>query len=655
MRLLTLDSQGEATLVEFANDTIPCYAILSHTWEAEEVTFTELVNKSGKNKAGYRKIVLCGEQAARDNLRYFWVDTCCIDKSNKAEEQISINSMFRWYRRAAQCYVFLSDVSVHGNQANNQPATLSWEAAFRTSRWHTRGWVLQELLAPSTVNFFSREWEHLGDRTYLEQLIHEATAIPKLALQGAHLSRFSDKERFSWAQLRQTKFEEDKAYSLLGIFDVEIPIRYGEGVASSFKRLEEEIEKQNQCLRDLRSTDPSDDKKRIEDTKGGLLQESYSWILETSDFQQWYDDKHKSLLWIRGDPGKGKTMLLCGVIDKLEESMEKQATLSYFFCQAADSRINTATAVLQGLLYMLVRQQPSLASHFRKRHDQAGKPLFEGANAWIVLSDILRRVLQEPSMGPTYLIIDALDECVVDAQKLLDFIVQTTSETPRVKWIVSSRNWPSIGKSLDIIEQKVHLSLELNEASVSAAVTAYIRFKVDWLVKRNTLQPNVRLAIHQHLTLNAHGTFLWVALICQELLTVSGWRVEKKLQMFPPGLDALYRQMVDQIEASEESDLVKQILNVLSVVYRPLTLDELVSLVGPLDNLSNNYEALVEIIGFCGSFVTLRNHTISFVHQSVNQRKNFSCRNCIEVPYLLAPNIRIPSFSQDPSNPCVRG
>ena len=150
----------------------------------------------------------------------------------------------------------------------------------------TEEWTLQELLAPISVEFFSRERRKLGDKRSLRQQIHGITGISHAALMGATLSQFSDKERFSWIQCRQTKVEEDKAYSLLGIFDVEMPLRYGEGSASAFKRLDEEIDKLNKCLGDLRSTDPRHDKKRIGDTSSGMLEDSYRWILENPEFQR---------------------------------------------------------------------------------------------------------------------------------------------------------------------------------------------------------------------------------------------------------------------------------------------------------------------------------------------------------------------------------
>jgi hypothetical protein len=264
----------------------------------------------------------------------------------------------------------------------------TWEPAFRASRWFTRGWTLQELLAPSTVEFFSQEWVKLGDKTTLKMLTYKITSISPAALDGAPLSQFSVNERLRWKEGRETKREEDGAYSLQGIFSVDIAPVYGEGAAGAFKRLMDEIHKLERCVQDVRHTDPRDDKKRIEETKGGLLADSYRWVLDDATFQQWQQDPHSRLLWVKGDPGKGKTMLLCGIIDELHRSLPQTASLAYFFCQATDSRINSATAVLRGLLYMIVKQQPSLVSHVRQKHDDAGKALFEDANAWVALTEI---------------------------------------------------------------------------------------------------------------------------------------------------------------------------------------------------------------------------------------------------------------------------
>ncbi|KAH7346491.1 hypothetical protein BKA65DRAFT_428866 [Rhexocercosporidium sp. MPI-PUGE-AT-0058] len=612
MRLLYYNRDGDFSLAEFFKRAIPEYAILSHTWEGDEVTFKDLQNGTGTTKAGYEKIRFCAEQAKHDGLQYFWVDTCCIDKSNNAELAKAINSMFRWYRMSTKCYVYLSDVS--GTAVNTDE--LAWESAFRKSRWFTRGWTLQELLAPISVEFFCRESKRIGSKSSLEQHIHEITGIPKPALQGASLSQFSDKERFSWIQPRQTTVEEDKAYSLLGIFDVQMPLRYGEGMANAFKRLEEEIDKFNKCLQDLRLSDPRDDKKRIEDTKGGLLKDSYLWILKNSDFQRWRDGQQSRLLWIKGDPGKGKTMLLCGIINELEKSMSKTDILSYFFCQATDSRINHATAVLRGLLYLLLNQEPSLVSHVQKKHDHAGKALFEDVNAWTALSEIFRNILQDPKLNDTYLIIDALDECeMTDLPKLLDFIVQQSAIPSRVKWVVSSRNWPDIEERLERAGHKVRLCLELNPESVSAAVGSFIRYKVSQLAIRKQYDGKIQDAVLAYLLLHADGTFLWIALVCQNLEKIPRRRAVAKLSTFPPGLNSLYERMIAQLRNSDEADLCKQILASIAVVYRPVTVKELAFLMIPND-MADDLASVREEISSCGSFLTLREDTIYFVHQS---------------------------------------
>jgi Heterokaryon incompatibility protein (HET) len=238
MRLLEQRPDGELALHEFTDKNVPAYAILSHMWNAndkQEVTLQDVEVGTGKNKAGYRKMQFCAKQAAEDGLRYFWIDTCCIDKRNAVELAEAINSMFRWYQNAAKCYVYMSDVSTLSGS--------SWHSDFQESRWFKRGWTLQELLAPGLVEFFSRESTRLGDKTTLELQIHDITSIPVSALRCAPLSQYTIDERLSWALHRQTTRDEDQAYSLLGLFSVYIPLIYGEGRENAFRRLREEIDK----------------------------------------------------------------------------------------------------------------------------------------------------------------------------------------------------------------------------------------------------------------------------------------------------------------------------------------------------------------------------------------------------------------------------
>lgn len=246
MRLLRLQEDGGFSLTADLIENIPPYAILSHTWgdDDQEVTFHDIQQHAGQRKQGYQKLRFCGEQAALDDLHYFWVDTCCIDKSSSAELTEAINSMFRWYQHAARCYVYLSDVSKNNSENREPPGT--WKPAFLESRWFTRGWTLQELIAPKLVTFFSAEGHYLGDKASLKTLLHEITSIPIDVLQGRRLSDSSIEVRFSWLGTRKTKRAEDRAYCLFGIFSVHLPLIYGEGEENAFSRLEQEIGEQFQ-------------------------------------------------------------------------------------------------------------------------------------------------------------------------------------------------------------------------------------------------------------------------------------------------------------------------------------------------------------------------------------------------------------------------
>ena len=241
MRLLQLES-GKLSLTEDYTEHVPPYAILSHTWgkDTEEVTFDDFKAGTYTDKAGYAKIRFCSEQAARDGLQYFWVDTCCINKSNYTELSEAINSMFRWYQDAVKCYVYLSDVSTRSD-TNELLSQSLWEPEFRHSRWFTRAWTLQELIAPRLVEFFSLEDEQLGDKASLESLLHEITGIPVDVFRGKPLIELTIEERMLWVAKRTAKRKEDEAYSLLGIFDLHMPLIYGEGRENAFIRLERKI------------------------------------------------------------------------------------------------------------------------------------------------------------------------------------------------------------------------------------------------------------------------------------------------------------------------------------------------------------------------------------------------------------------------------
>ncbi|PVH71957.1 hypothetical protein DL98DRAFT_399416, partial [Cadophora sp. DSE1049] len=378
-----------------------------------------------------------------------------------------------------------------------------------------------------------------------------------------------------------------------------------------------EDENYKKCIKDLRDVDPRDDKTRIEKAKGGLLSDCCRWLFHHGDFLRWRDEPDCRVLWIKGDPGKGKTMLLCSTINELAAT---DAELSYFFCQATETKLSNAAAILRGLIYMLVAQQPLLVSHVRAKYDEAGKALFDDNNAWQALSKILTEILADGRLGQTVLFIDALDECVTDMMELIDYVItQSASTTTTVKWVVTSRNWLSIEEKLLGVDGVVPLHLEnLDNDPVAMAVGAFIEYKVDRLAQHKKYKPDTKAHVFEYLSSNANNTFLGVALVCQDLAEpkVRERHTLTRLHMFPAGLEPLYKRMLAQIDEEIDAEVCKQILATMTVLYRPVSLHELTCLRKELSEFEEDLEPLEEIISLCGSFLELRDGMVSFIHKS---------------------------------------
>lgn len=237
MRLLKIDAHGRLSLIQCHRE-IPPYAILSHTWqtdEDEEVGYFDFEHGTAAAKPGYQKILFCTKQARKDGLNHCWIDTCCINRLSEVELSESIRSMFRWYRDADRCYVYLSDVD-----CPLPTSSAMVERQMIRSRWFDRGWTVPELLAPESLVFFDYSGRLLGCRTIFGQIISQRTGIPQSALRGTcrkSMQSFSVDERLSWFEKRTTKRKEDIIYASLGLFDLHMPILYGEGPDNARDRL----------------------------------------------------------------------------------------------------------------------------------------------------------------------------------------------------------------------------------------------------------------------------------------------------------------------------------------------------------------------------------------------------------------------------------
>ncbi|KAI0441100.1 HET-domain-containing protein [Xylaria telfairii] len=228
----------------FHHRNIPEYAILSHTWGDEEVSFHEMREGIDEYqlKAGYQKIKKCCDIAAKAGIQFAWVDTCCIDKRHSTELSEALNSMYNYYLNARECYIYLTDVPTDkGGSSHSRSEQLK---SVESSRWFTRGWTLQELIASSRRTFYSQDWVPIPIDGELMTLIANITGIQLDLLRGQErLSKYCIATRMSWVSRRTTTRPEDMAYCLMGIFNVSMPILYGEGLKKAFLRLQTEIMK----------------------------------------------------------------------------------------------------------------------------------------------------------------------------------------------------------------------------------------------------------------------------------------------------------------------------------------------------------------------------------------------------------------------------
>ncbi|KAI0536649.1 hypothetical protein GGR58DRAFT_380186 [Xylaria digitata] len=609
MRLLQRQDNGSFTLTKNLIDNIPPYAILSHTWgeDDEEVVFNDIVESISQQKygyqqkPGYRKIDFCAKWAAADRLQYFWIDSCCIDKSNSTELQEAITSMFRWYRNAAKCYVYLSDVI--GNKEQHQETLLqpAWESAFRKSRWFTRGWTLQELLAPRCVEFFSKDGYKLGSRPVLNQLLQEVTGIAIDALHGETLSEFSISERMSWSRGRETKRKEDKAYSLLGIFDVSIFVNYGEGEERAMDRLRAEIERRwgsqraayakefpsfvhtigteatptREVVRERRRLLMDSLSFEKIDARHSNIKSAYGktcvWLLSHPDYVKWLTPaefpQHHGLLWIHGKPGAGKSTVMKFIYTRALGNSD--TTISFFFNARGDILEKSTQGMYRSLLLQLLEKLQDLQEVL----DLPGR-FGQGHNddsTWEinVLQSLFSAAIAKLGRRRVTCFVDALDECgesqVRDMVEYFEQLGQSALDSEGKLYICfSSRHYPTIciqhGQTLTLEDQPGH----------SQDLEKYVRSKLQAGKGRDV--ESVRTELLQ----KAAGVFMWVVLVVtilnEEFQRGRIFAVKRRLQETPAELSELFKDILRR----DKKNMADLLLSIQWILYakRPMKPEE---------------------------------------------------------------------------------
>ncbi|KAF2845553.1 hypothetical protein T440DRAFT_460188 [Plenodomus tracheiphilus IPT5] len=657
MRLLHLQDTGGLTLSEH-HGTPPPYAILSHTWgsDQDEVSYRDLVEGCGKNRLGYSKLLFCGRRAAHDGLQYFWVDTCCIDKSSSAELSEAINSMFAWYQNAERCYVYLPDVSDgshhHNSSDSNETDLRRWKPAFRKSRWFTRGWTLQELLAPKRVEFFSKEELLLGDKESLKEMIHEITNIPLSALAGKPLRHFSLEVRFSWAASRDTKREEDIEYCLLGIFNVHLPLLYGEGRQNASRRLKNEIHACANALTDARGgrSDTGRDQRVLalqlwlpapdptRNYQNAFKQRQGNtglWLLHSERYISWKTEA-ASILWLHGIPGSGKTVLSAIAVQDVLKSCHDGTSeaVAYFYFDFNDAKTQDNELMLRSIVCQLSYQSADVLARLERwleshEHGQRRPSVTE-------LLDMLREIVQ--NFSHVYVVLDALDESNRRPQLLNILGVLAEGHLDRLHLLVTSRRERDIETSLEnIVRRENRIGLETD--MVDADIRNYVqqRLSDDTALSKWAKDIVLRQEIEAALIKGSRGMFRWAA--CQ-LDTLGRCRsramLRRSLAELPPTLDKTYDRILSSI-AEPDAKYALRILQWLTFALRPLTVDEIAESVAiddgriPTFDREEVLEDPMDVLDICCSLVTIapatadtrpRNppkHIVKLAHYSVKE------------------------------------
>ena len=393
-------------------------------------------------------------------------------------------------------------------------------------------------------------------------------------------------------------------------------------------------------LRNWYSKDPRLERTRILESKDPLLEGSCDWIFDDPSFTHWWESNNNEsrVLWIHGDPGKGKTMMMMAIINELSKRLKRtpgEGAMSYFFCQNTIPELRSAEGIMRGLTYVLADSNRRLIKFLRHESGTAAQNQAGGSRSIYELWDTLSKMTEEQSVGQVFLLVDALDECgspfpeqSQEREDSLGTLLRLLTRpdlglSQKIKWVLTSRNEPRISALLENLCQDT--SLEVNSAKVTAAVDKFVDLKSQQLSKRNRFSSDLHENVRKYLADNAGGTFLWVALVCKELEKRSrliASETKALLKTFPKDLVPLYDRMLQLLSNSGNAGSISialKILRIVTLARRPFSLNEIsmfAELPVDMNDSLQEREDIKTLVDSCGSFLTVRQDTIYFVHQS---------------------------------------
>jgi ankyrin repeat protein len=533
------------------DDKPPPYAILSHTWSEkneEEVTYQDL--KDGTTKS-LLKLELCKQWTEAAHLEYFWIDTCCIDKRNDAEINYAIRSMWRWYSEAHLCFVYLPDLS------KKRKLDADWRDTLKDCRWFTRGWTLQELVASKGVEFYARDG-HLGNR---EDLLPALKNITGINLGDPMPDQAT---RLGWVANRTTKKPEDKAYCMLGICDVSLDPRYGEGGESAWQRLQDAIIHRHgtsslqvrggatnldhrTAVLEALNFDALETRRK---TVKVALAKTCKWILSHPACAKWMKLEHK-FFWIKGKPGAGKSVLIKYLDQHVTRQLKKSRAIGLYFNARGTQLERSFLGLYRSLLVQLVDLVPELAHELDALNANFDLPQLQS----VISSAIL-------GLGTRiWLFIDALDECREgDVQEFIDFLNGLYEAELYVCF--ASRHYP-------IVKVPTNLQLVLEEVD---------EHKVDLgtYVEKLDLEGEELAQMQHDIVAKANGIFLWVVLVVgilqKDVKRARFHAMQSRLREIPEGLPDLFKTIILRDDEHKEEFLL--CLRWILYARRPLTLKE---------------------------------------------------------------------------------